>query len=151
MQNQSLAWLKFAGARGAVRAKTELNWEGGKKNTLQVPNPPVLCSIFKMTVGSKTPLCFVIGKIHHFPRSLGWSFGINRGGGEISVQNEPSTDECYLKEENRSHICTRAIFKCLWLLVQYPAPKLGLPQSSHHADFFLVAWETSCFSAKNNS
>lgn len=27
-------------------------------------------------------------------------------GDEISVGSELSTDECYLKEENRSHICT---------------------------------------------
>lgn len=43
-------------------SKDRIELRGGKKNTLQVPNPPVLCSIFKMTVGSKTPLCFVMGK-----------------------------------------------------------------------------------------
>lgn len=39
-------------------------------------------------------------------------------GGEIAVQNELYTDECYLKEKKpqKSHLY-RAIFECLWLLV----------------------------------
>lgn len=126
---------------GESRDRTEL---GVEKNTLQVPNPRVFCSIFNMTVGSKTSSLWD-WKIQRFPHFLGWSSGINRGRRNLCSERAVHRWMLLERRKQKSHLY-RAIFKCLWLLVQYPAPKLGLPQSSHHAG--LVAWETFCFQLK---